>query len=311
MRVNPDRFLGHLRLPLRHLTGPLEATKNMAGPLQRYPFYVCLTWSVVGTATLLGFGGESLKTIVLVVGLVISWLGVLVATIPFLNAMFWTMNILQGFMQPVMFRVLDHVVKTAPEGDASAVVRAIDEQCWSGDFCMNVGDVKGKILDQAILDAPKKGTVVELGAHIGYSTVRIASNLPKSSRLYSVDPEPMGLAIKSAFLAHARISRDQVVSVYDYSQNFLKQMADRGEKIDVMFIDHVKGLYLSDLKLALDLGLFQKGSVIVADNVLFPGAPDYKAFVLEDPRFDTVVHDTLLEYSKTAKDEVLVSHFKG
>lgn len=279
--------------------------------VKHLPLYAGLTWSVVGTASVLGFGNESLKTGLIVVALVISWLGVLVGTNRFANSIFWTMNILQGFMEPVMFRVLNHVLKTAPEGDAAAVVRAIDERCWSGDFCMNVGDVKGKILDQAILDAPKKKTVVELGAHIGYSTVRIASILPKSSRLYSVDPECTGHAIKSAFLAHAGISKDRVISVYDYSQNFLKQMADRGEKIDVMFIDHVKNLYLSDLKLALELGVLNKGAVIIADNVLFPGAPDYKAFVLQDPRFDTVVHDTLLEYSKTAKDEVVVSVFNG
>ena len=60
--------------------------------------------------------------------------------------------------------------------------------------------------------------------------------------MYSVDPEPMAYAIKMSLLAHAGLT-DRVIPVYDYSQNFLTAMAKKGEKIDMLFIDHVKTLY--------------------------------------------------------------------
>ena len=57
---------------------------------------------------------------------------------------------------------------------------------------------------------------------------------------------------------------------------------EEGKQIDFLFIDHVKHLYLSDLKLALELQILAKGCVVVGDNILYPGSPDYKAYMLSD-----------------------------
>jgi hypothetical protein len=46
-------------------------------------------------------------------------------------------------------------------------------------------------------------------------------------------------------------------------------------------------------------------------QVLMPGAPEYKAWVLGSKLFDSRVVSTLLEYHKDVKDELLVSVFKG
>jgi predicted O-methyltransferase YrrM len=64
-----------------------------------------------------------------------------------------------------------------------------------GSGAMSVGDVKGKIMDADIMKK-KPAVMVELGAWIGYSTVRFARCIG-CGKLYSVDPEPMGHAIKS------------------------------------------------------------------------------------------------------------------
>lgn len=99
--------------------------------------------------------------------------------------------------------------------------------------------------------------------------------------------------------------------IYDYSDNFLHTLAEKKIQIDFLFIDHVKDLYLRDLKLALALGLLKPGTIVVADNVLTPGAPEYRAFVESDSRFETTAHHTLVEYHKHLKDIVLVSIYKG
>lgn len=176
---------------------------------------------------------------------------------------------------------------------------------------MNIGDVKGAIMDKALqgMATPPK-VLVELGSHCGYSTIRIASQLKAGQMLHSVDPDALGHAVSAKLITFAAVG-DRVKTWYAYSGDVLRKMAEEGMKIDFMLLDHVKELYLSDLQLALSLNLFREGSVIVADNVLVPGAPEYKAWITKQSNFRTEVHSTFLEYSKSIRDEVLVSTFLG
>merc|ERR1719397_604546 len=107
---------------------------------------------------------------------------------------FWTLNVFNGWITPTYFEMLKKVLLTAKQGDPESVIKTIDKFCWDGGFLMNIGDVKGKILDQVIKDHKPK-IAVELGSHIGYSTLRIASLLSDDAVLYSVDPDPAGHAV--------------------------------------------------------------------------------------------------------------------
>lgn len=51
------------------------------------------------------------------------------------------------------------------------------------------------------------------------------------------------------------------------------------KKIDLMFLDHYKPAYTTDLKLCEELGMVGKGSVLAADNVIKPGNPPYLEYV--------------------------------
>ena len=57
--------------------------------------------------------------------------------------------------------------------------------------------------------------------------------------------------------------------------------------------------------------LLKKGCVIVGDNILYPGAPDYKKYMKESPLYKSVVHETNLGFSLKKPDEVMVSVFLG
>ena len=59
------------------------------------------------------------------------------------------------------------------------------------------------------------------------------------------------------------------------------------------------------------LKLIRKGSVIVADNVVTPGAPEYRKWILNREDFETEIHNTKLEYTRHTRDEVLVSIYLG
>ena len=83
--------------------------------------------------------------------------------------------------------------------------------------------------------------------------------------------------------------------------------------LDLLFIDHDKSAYLSDLRSILDRGWLHPGSIVVADNILVPGAPEYRAFMREQQgrMFDTVEHRAHGEYQSLLPDMVLESEFLG
>lgn len=71
-------------------------------------------------------------------------------------------------------------------------------------------------------------------------------------------------------------------------------------------------MYLSDAKLILESGTLQPGSLLVADNVLVPGAPDYLEFVENSPLFSTTRHEvTLGGPSRTMVDAISVATYLG
>ena len=51
--------------------------------------------------------------------------------------------------------------------------------------------------------------------------------------------------------------------------------------VDFVFLDHAKEAYLPDLLRILEAGWLHPGSVVVADNVRFPGAPKYRRYMEE------------------------------
>merc|ERR1712110_916547 len=85
-------------------------------------------------------------------------------------------------------RFLEHVLANSTKGDANSVVKTIDDWCWSskGNWMMNVGDVKGVHVDDAISEH-KPMVVLELGTYCGYSSVRMGRLLPEGAKLISLD----------------------------------------------------------------------------------------------------------------------------
>ena len=78
--------------------------------------------------------------------------------------------------------VLERVARDAVDGNPEDVLRVVDEFGWSGNWMMNIGDVKGKILDEAV-ERRRPQLALELGTYLGYSAVRIARLLGPGARL--------------------------------------------------------------------------------------------------------------------------------
>ena len=55
----------------------------------------------------------------------------------------------------------------------------------------------------------------------------------------------------------------------------------------MLFLDHVEDLYVADFQICAGLGLLRKEALAVADNVVRPGAPEYRQFVRGDPSLES------------------------
>jgi len=203
-------------------------------------------------------------------------------------------------------RLVAHVLKTAKKGDPESVLAVIDAFGWK-EWMMNVGDVKGLILDKAIKERKPK-FALEFGLYCGYSATRIARLLPADGRLVSVEKDPVRIGWASKIIAHAGLAdRVQIIQgAADEAIPTLKAKTGLGS-FDLVFIDHVKDRYLADLKILEGSGLLAKGTVLVADNIVYPGAPDYLEYVRTSSHYKSELHETKLEYKDDMKDAVCVS----
>jgi catechol O-methyltransferase len=211
----------------------------------------------------------------------------------------------------------DYVVANAHQGDIDDVIATIDQYAYEKSFLINIGDEKGELLDAAVGRA-NTGLALELGTYCGYSALRIA-RAAQSARVFSIELAEANAQIARRIWAHAGVD-DRITCVVgtigDSGRTLDALAAEHGfaaDKLDFLFIDHDKGAYLTDLHSILDRGWLHRGSIVVADNILIPGAPKYRAYMREQQGklFDTVEHKAHGEYQTLAPDIVLESEYLG
>lgn len=212
----------------------------------------------------------------------------------------------------------DYVVANARQGDPDSVIGVIDEFCMNRSVMINVGDEKGEILDRAVRRASPQ-VVLELGTYCGYSALRMASVMPAGARICSLEFSPANAAIARRIWDHAGIGDQLTVIVgtlEDGGSTIDRLRTEHGfgeGMVDFVFVDHDKDAYLPDLERILGERWLHPGSVVVADNVKFPGAPHYRAYLnaQQGKTWDTIEHDTHVEYQSLLKDLVLESEYLG
>lgn len=146
---------------------------------------------------------------------------------------------------------------------------------------MNVGEDKGKIVCDLIAEV-KPETMVELGGYIGYSCILFGDAVRKAGgkRYFSLERNPEFAAVISSLVDLAGLG-DIVKVIVGSSDVSIHRLYTSGtlKHIDLMFLDHYKPAYTTDLKLCEELRLVTPGSVLAADNVIKPGNPPYLDYV--------------------------------
>ena len=212
----------------------------------------------------------------------------------------------------------DHVLAHARAGDVDDAIRVVDGFCYAQSFMINVGDEKGAILEAAARRAQPQ-LVLELGTYCGYSALRLARALAPGGRVVSVEFSAANADIARRLLHHAGVAHRVTVVVGTLgdgggTMDALEQQHGVGcGSVDLVFLDHDKDAYLPDLERMLERGWLRAGTVVVADNVRFPGAPAYRAYMSREQgrTWRTVEHRAHVEYQSLIRDLVLESEYLG
>lgn len=153
-------------------------------------------------------------------------------------------------------------------GSPERVLAAIDEFGETKRYLMNVGKFKAKIMTDLIAEV-KPRVMVELGGYVGYSAIAFGAALRASGgeRYLSLEMNPEFGAVITSLVNLAGL-QDIVTVEIGKSSASLRRLSTAGvlKHVDLLFLDHYKPAYTSDLKLCEELGLVGIGTVLAADN---------------------------------------------
>ena len=211
----------------------------------------------------------------------------------------------------------DFVEAHARPDDIADALATLDRYAYDKSFLVNVGDEKGALLDSAVRRANPR-LALELGTYCGYGALRIARAAPLA-RVVSVELAAANAAVARRIWAHAGVA-DRLTCVVgtisDGGRTLAALEAEHGllpGALDFLFIDHDKNAYLADLSAICERNWLHRGSIVMADNVGFPGSPNYRAYMREQQgkRWQTVEHRAHVEYQTLIGDLVLESEYLG
>lgn len=177
------------------------------------------------------------------------------------------------------------------QGNPKAVGEEIEKFADSQGLPMIFREAKMKVARDALRNAnPRPKVLVEFGTFVGCSAIGWGDLLRELNSAEGItNVHVYGFELDSEL---AQIARDlvklsgleDVVTVMDGpGAESLKKLAAEGKVqprgVDAVFIDHWEKLYVQDLQVCEEIQVLHKGSVIIADNTDFPGAPDYVEYV--------------------------------
>ena len=182
---------------------------------------------------------------------------------------------------------LDNVVETKKGGDFEGVVAAMDK--FATVFPMYaLSPAKVKFLQSEVTKA-KPSRILEIGSFFGYSAIHITKALGPHSHLTCIEGNEQNAKVAQAVLNKAFGAGSEVLSRVKIITSLSTPVLSQGSLQDVtgsdsalldfVFLDHDKSFLLPDLKKLESRGWLSDQCIAVADNVDFPGAPDYLEYV--------------------------------
>jgi predicted O-methyltransferase YrrM len=147
---------------------------------------------------------------------------------------------------------------------------------------------KVKLIERCI-NTFKPIQILEIGTFFGYSALHIAKAMTDNSKLTCIEANPQNADIAKKILNYAFYNQPNIlkrvniitgISTNVLNSNIMNEVVFKNHTtpvlFDFVFLDHDKNSYLPDLIRLEELSLISNQKcLLVADNVLYPGAPEY------------------------------------
>lgn len=155
--------------------------------------------------------------------------------------------------------------------------------------------------------------VLELGTYCGYSTLFIARALPPGSRLLTVERDSRTAAVAEKVIRLAGFDEQMVELIAGSSEEVIPRLRAQHQlnRADLVLLAHRPRYYLRDLQLLEAHALLPHGATVLADHVLFPGAPRFLQYTKSCGRYRCRLHHTSLPDFPAIKDGIAQLTYTG
>ncbi|KAJ5973857.1 hypothetical protein N7481_011067 [Penicillium waksmanii] len=213
-------------------------------------------------------------------------------------------------------------------GNPHKVLALVDEFA-NQNAMMIVGGPKGGIVTELIKEQQPK-IMIEMGCYFGYSAILFgdAARQNGGECYHSLELNPDWAAAARQLIELAGL-QDFVEVIVRRRDVILDKFYRDGKitNIEILFIYHLKPAYLTDVKLCEHHGMIVPGSLLLADNVIYPDKGYNTTGLLERtvkswmpvgdvPFLETIgnpniVYQSVLRQPEGGRDETEVTRFVG
>lgn len=142
-----------------------------------------------------------------------------------------------------------------------------------------------------LLEVKQPKRILEVGTAIGFSASLMCEYMPEDCKLTTIEKVPMRIVEAEKNLAALK-RKDDVTFLTGDAEDVLKELMEKGEQYDFIFMDAAKGQYMSFLQSIMPM--LKKGAILITDNVLQEGSIMESKYSIT--RRDRTIHMRMREY---------------
>lgn len=208
------------------------------------------------------------------------------------------------------FMTLQAVLCGAPRGNVDACMAAVEQFAESRSLWLKITAWEKATVVHEVARLRKPRIAIEIGAYVGYSAMNIGRAVrPHGGKVVSMEVDPIHVTIARNMIEYAGLT-DTVDIFTGYCFDVIPQLLTLygPRSIDMVFMDQKGTRFHSDLALLEELELLADGAVVLADNVLKPGAPLYIWHLCTGPyQFPTAI--SVREFLLQSEDWMVMAFY--